>query len=80
MRGVCMTTTNQLFNLIDKYLFSFKSKEDVIKYLFNNDLKPFYKKDIEEVEKIVYSNLIKYFRKQFEAKRLSVLIKKYIQQ
>lgn len=73
-----MTTTNQLFNLIDKYLFAFKSKEDVIKYLFNNDLKPFYKKDIEEVEKIVYSNLIKYFRKQFEAKRLSVLIKKYI--
>lgn len=73
-----MITTEELFELIEKYLFAFSSKEDAIKHIFNNDLNFYTKLDEKEIEKRINKNLIKYFRKQFESNKLPTLIKKYI--
>lgn len=73
-----MITTEKLFKLIEDYLFLFKSKEDAIKKIFDGELSSYTTMSEEEVENKVSSNLSKHLRKEFEAKKLPSIIKKYI--
>lgn len=73
-----MITTEELFNLIEEYLFAFPSTEDAIKHIFNNDINSYTKLDEKEIERRVNNNLIKYFKKQFKSNKLPTIIKKYI--
>ena len=74
-----MITTEELFKLIENYLFAFSSKEEAIEVIFNNDIKSFTTKTPEEIEKEINRNLNKYFKKQFEDNKLIETVKKYIE-
>lgn len=73
-----MISTDELFKLIEKYLFAFKSKEDAIKYIFNGNISTYTKMTYEEIENSINSNLTKYFNKEFKSKKLPSIIKKYV--
>ena len=74
-----MITTDQLFKLIEPYLFAFPSKEDVIREIFNDDIISFTTKTEEDIEKEINENLNNYFKKQFEDNKLVELTEKYIE-
>ena len=44
-----MITTDEIFNLIEPYLFAFTSKIDAIKQIFNNDINSFTKMKKDEL-------------------------------
>ena len=73
-----MISTDELFNQIEKYLFAFSSKEDAIKYIFNNKIDSYTKLSEEEIETSINDNLTKYFKKQLKDKKLPELAKKYV--
>ena len=73
-----MITTDKLFELIDEYIFALPSKKEIIKHIFNNDIKSFTTMNQDEIEKKVNRNLLRYFKKQFESNKLPNIIEKYI--
>ena len=73
-----MITTDKLFELIDEYIFAFPSKKEIIKQIFNDDIKSFTTMNQDEIEKKVNRNLLRYFKKQFESNKLPNIIEKYI--
>lgn len=75
-----MISTEELFKQIEKYLFAFSSKEKAIECIFNNNISSFTKIPRDEIEKRINDNLIKYFTKQFEKKKLPSIIKKYVKE
>ena len=73
-----MISTEELFKLIENYIFAFSSKEELIKVVFEDDIDSFTTMTEEEIEKKVNENLSKYFNKQFEEEKLIEIIRKYI--
>lgn len=74
-----MITTEELFKLIENYIFAFSSREELIKVAFNDNIDSFTTMDKETIEKKVNENLSKYFKQQFEEEKLIEIIKKYIE-
>ena len=74
-----MISTEELFKLIENYIFAFPSKEELIKVVFNDDIETFTKMREEKIEEKVNKNLSEYFKKQFEEDKLIEIIKKYIE-
>lgn len=70
-------TTEQIFRLIEPYLFIFTSTEAAIKIIFNNDIKSYTKMPKEEIEKEVSNSLKKHIKGQFTSKQFPMLINKY---
>lgn len=74
-----MISTKELFKLIEKYIFAFPSKEDLIKVVFNDDIESFTKMKEEDIEKIINKNLSNYFKTLFENEELPKIVKEYIE-
>lgn len=72
-----MITTEQVFRLVEPYLFAFSSTEDAIKEIFNNDIKLYTKMPKENIEKEVSEKIKGYLKKQFDSEQFPILIDKY---
>ena len=71
-------TTEELFEFIEPYMFAFKSTSDVIKEVFEDNIKSFEQLSPENVKKKIFGNLSKYLRKQFEDGKISNIVTDYI--
>ena len=73
-----MISTNELFKLIEPYIFAFSSKDIAVREIFNDDISSFTKLPKEEIEEKVSKNLITYFKKQFNSGEFPNIMKKYV--
>lgn len=71
-------TTDELYKLIEDYIFAFSSKKEALDVLFNGEIENYKKLTKDVIEKRVNRNIISYFKEQFQKKKLVSLIKKYI--
>ena len=74
-----MISTEELFKLIEKYLFIFSSKEETIEVMFNNDIESFTELSEEEIQETLNKNLSTHLHNLFEKEKLPEFIKKYIE-
>ena len=71
-------STEEVFKLIENYLFAFSSREKAIKEIFPDGFKSYQQLKKDELEKVINNNLLTYFHNEFKNKKLPAIIKKYI--
>ena len=71
-------STDEVYKLIEDYIFAFSSKKEALDVLFNGEIDSYKELEKEEIEKLVNKNIITYFSQQFQKKKLVSIIKKYI--
>ena len=69
---------NEIFNIIEDYLFAFSSRQKALKEIFPNGIENYITLSKDELKEIINNNLLIYFNTQFKNKKLVPLFKKYI--
>ena len=75
-----MKSVKELENIITQstYMFSFAFSNNIVEELFPKGLKMYLDLEEERFKEIITSHIIKYFEKEFNNKKLSLLFDKYI--